>query len=303
MTQAKGHNHGHGNGHRNERQVGLAALVIGSFMLVEVVGGLLSGSLALLADAGHMLTDFAALSLAWFAFRIARRPADRARTYGFDRVPVLAAFVNGVLLVALCLWIVIEALQRLADPQPILGGPMLAIALLGLLVNIGAFWLLHRAESGNLNIRGAMSHVIGDLLGSVAAIIAACVILWTGWIPIDPLLSLLVAGLILRSAVLLLRDAGHILLEGAPKTLRHDVIADDLLAAVPEVREVHHVHAWSLSQERPLVTLHARIEATAEPEEVIRAIKKRLAARFEIEHSTVEIERHLCADRQAAPAI
>lgn len=280
----------------NRRQVGLAALLTGGFMGVEVVGGLLSGSLALLADAGHMLTDFASLALAWLAFGIAARPADRARTYGFERFPVLAAFVNGVVLLGLCGWIVFEAAGRLAEPVEVLGGPMLAIAIVGLLVNVGAFWILHRADGDNLNVRGALLHVMGDLLGSVAAIVAAGVILWTGWMPIDPLLSILVAGLVLRSAVMLLRDAGHILLEGAPKRLRPHEIAADLQASVPAVHDIHHVHAWSLSEERAMVTLHARIDGNANPEAAIRAIKARLLERFGVDHSTVEIERGPCAD-------
>jgi cobalt-zinc-cadmium efflux system protein len=293
--------HGQANG-RNRRQVGYAALLIGGFMLVEVVGGLVSGSLALLADAGHMLTDFASLALAWAAFRIAERPADRARTYGFDRFPVLAAFANGLVLLGLCGWIAVEAAQRLFEPSPVLAGPMLAIAAVGLLVNVAAFWILHRADGGNLNVRGALLHVIGDLLGSVAAIAAALVIMWTGWLPIDPLLSVLVAGLILRSAIRLLRDSGHILLEGAPHGLRHERIVGDLTAAVPAVEQVHHVHAWSMSEERPLVTLHARIAPDADPEAAIRAIKARLLERFGVGHSTIEIERGECADDEVDKA-
>lgn len=292
-----GHSHDHAQGHGgNQRQVGYAALLIGSFMLVEVAGGLISGSLALLADAGHMLTDFASLVLAWMAFQVARRPADRARTYGFDRFPVLAAFVNGIVLLFLCGWILVEAAQRLFAPTPVLAGPMLAIAVVGLLVNIAAFWVLHRADGANLNVRGAMLHVLGDLLGSVAAIAAAVVILRTGWYPIDPLLSVLVAGLILRSAIRLLADAGHILLEGAPPHLRHEAVAADLVAQIEAVEDVHHLHAWSLSEERPMVTLHARIAAEADAEAAVRAIKARLRARFGVDHSTVEIERGPCAD-------
>jgi cobalt-zinc-cadmium efflux system protein len=271
-------------------------------MAVEVAGGLVAGSLALLADAGHMLTDFASLALAWMAFRVARRPADRARTYGFDRFPVLAAFVNGVVLLILCGWILVEAAQRLFEPSPVLAGPMLAIAVVGLAVNVGAFVLLHRADGDNLNVRGALLHVIGDLLGSVAAIAAALIIMWTGWYPIDPLLSVLVAGLILRSAIRLLADSGHILLEGAPSHLRHEVVAADLVAEIGAVEEVHHLHAWSLSEERPLVTLHARIAEDADTEEAVRAIKARLLEKFGVDHSTVEIERGPCADETVQKA-
>ena len=162
-----GHDHTHG---ASERRIAIAAVLIGVFMLAEVVGGIVSGSLALLADAGHMLTDFASLVLAWMAFRLARRPADGKRTYGFDRAQVLVAFVNGLTLFLICGWIAWEAVARLFAPEPVLGGLMLAVAAIGLAVNIAAFLALHGADRNNMNVRGAMLHVLGDLLGSVAAI-------------------------------------------------------------------------------------------------------------------------------------
>ena len=203
------HSHAHGHSHvpKKERTIAIAAALTGGFMLAELVGGILSGSLALLADAGHMLTDFASLMLAWFAFRIARRPADWKRTYGYDRFSVLAAFVNGLTLFAIAIWIVIEAIRRLSQPVEVLGGLMLWVALAGLVVNIASFWVLTREDSDNLNIRAAALHVAGDLLGSVAAIVASLVILWTGWMPIDdflhepnldPFLKPAVAGLVRR---------------------------------------------------------------------------------------------------------
>jgi cobalt-zinc-cadmium efflux system protein len=289
-----GHGHDH-HAHGDERRTLAAAAVVGSFMVVEAVGGWLAGSLALLADAGHMLTDTAALALAWFGFRIARRPADRARTYGFGRVRVLVAFVNGLTLLGICTWIVIEALRRLADPVEVLGGWMLAVAVAGLVVNIAAFALLHGADRENLNIRGALLHVLGDLLGSVAAIAAAGVILATGWTPIDPLLSLLVAGLIVVSAVRLLRDSGHILLEGAPPHLDVEEIRRDLEGAIPEVENVHHLHAWSVAEDTPMVTLHARTADGVSPDLVARRVRERLAERFQVDHVTVQVEHRACA--------
>lgn len=291
-----GHDHGHGHSHPHShahgasaRAVGFAAILTGGFMLAEVVGGLVSGSLALLADAGHMLTDFAALSMAWLAFRVARRPADARRTYGFDRVSVLAAFVNGLALFVVAIWIVVEAAHRLAEPTPVTGGLMLAVALLGLVVNVAAFWILSRGDRGNLNLRAALLHVLGDLLGSVAAIVAAFVILWTGWMPIDPLLSVLVALLILRSAWYVVRDSGHILLEGTPADFDPGAIAADLSEAVPEVARVRHVHAWSITEERPMVTLEAVVPAGGNVEAARRRVKARLSERFGFDHATVEI--------------
>ena len=209
---------GHDHAHRratadNQRNVFWAMVLTGGFMVAEAIGGVIAGSLALIADAGHMLTDAAALGLAWAAFRVGRWPQDARRTYGYHRFQVLAAFVNALALVAIVGWIAIEAVRRLFDPVEIMGGLMLAIAALGLLVNLCAFAILRRGDHQNLNVQGALLHVLGDLLGSIAAIVGALVILWTGWTPIDPLLSLLVAGLILRSAWRLLRKSAHILLE------------------------------------------------------------------------------------------
>jgi cobalt-zinc-cadmium efflux system protein len=290
-----GHDHKHApeHGHRhpdNQRRVGWAALLIGGFMAVEAVGGVLSGSLALLADAGHMLTDSAALALAWLAFRVARRPSDWRRTYGFHRFQVLAAYTNGLALFFIALAIGYEAFHRLREPSEILGGPMLAIALVGLGVNVAAFLVLHGAERESLNVKGAMLHVVGDMLGSAAAIVAALVILATGWTPIDPLLSLLVALLILRSAWFLAAEAGHILLEGAPKDLDVSAVRGDLVAAVPGVVDVHHVHAWSLTEDRRMATLHVKVADQADAARIAAAVRARLRERFRIDHATVEME-------------
>jgi cobalt-zinc-cadmium efflux system protein len=289
MAHQQGHSHRH-EGADSERRVLLALLLTGSFMVAEVIGGLAAGSLALLADAGHMLTDTVSLGLAFIAFRMGRWPQDSRRTYGYHRFQVLAAFVNGLTLVAIVGWITIEAIRRLLAPVEVLGGLMLAVAVIGLVVNLVAFAILHGGDRGNLNIRGAALHVLADLLGSIAAIVAALVIAWTGWMPIDPLLSLLVAALILRSAWTLLQRSGHILLEGAPEWLDTDELREALVAAVPAVRDVHHVHIWMLTTERPLITLHARVASGVDQQEALSAIHRALTERFGIEHATVQIE-------------
>lgn len=300
--EAPGGGHAHA-GHGNERRIAASAILTGLFMVVEVAGGVVSGSLALIADAGHMLTDFAGLALAWFGFRMARRPADRKRSYGYDRYGVLVAFANGLALFAIAGWIVVEAAHRLYSPSPILGGVMAWVALAGLVVNLASFWILRGGDQSNLNMRAAVVHVIGDLLGSVAALAAAVVVLTTGWTPIDPLLSVLVAVLILGSAARIVREAGHILLEGTPMGLDPQQIGEDIKASVPGVLDVHHIHAWSISQERPLVTLHARVAADRMPPEAITAaIKQQLRDRYGVDHATVELEFERCADADNAPA-
>jgi cobalt-zinc-cadmium efflux system protein len=315
MDHEHEHEHSHDNGHDhdheahqghshgpaqvtddNQRRMFWALILTGSFMVVEAVGGFLSGSLALLADAGHMLTDTASLALAWLAFRVAKRPSGENHTYGLVRAEVLAAFVNGLALILITIWIAYEAATRLMEPEPVKGGLMLIVATMGLVVNLVVLYILHRGERGNLNIRGAMLHVMGDLLGSVAAIAAGAVILWTGWMPIDPLLSVLVALLILRSAWHLVRESTHILLEGSPSSPTPLQIQEALGMEVEDLQEVHHIHVWSLTPEHPMVTLHARVAQGADVDQVRRKICEVLRGKFGADHNTVQVEIDDCED-------
>jgi cobalt-zinc-cadmium efflux system protein len=287
----------HAHADSNMRRVLLALLLTGTFMLVEVVGGILSGSLALLADAGHMLTDTMALGLAAAAFRISKRPADVKRTYGYQRFQILAAFVNGLGLLLIVGWILYEAVDRLRNPAPILGMTMLLIATIGLLVNVVAFVVLHGGDRENLNIRGAAMHVVGDMLGSLAAVVAAIVIINTGWTPIDPILSVFVALLILRSAWELVKRSAHVLLEGAPESLNIAAMQARIIAEVPTVASIHHVHVWGLTPQDLMLTMHVRLTSPpGNPTECIRKIKAVLEADYGIGHSTIEIETDACAD-------
>lgn len=279
----------------DERRLRTATLLTGAFLLAEIVGGVLSGSLALLADAAHMFTDTASLAMAWFAARLSRRPADDLRSYGWHRLQILAAFVNGVAFFAVVGWIVWEAATRIAQPTPVRGGLMLVVAAAGLVVNVIA-WSALQGGRGNLNVRAAAVHVLGDLLGSVATIAAALIILGTGWMVADPLLSVVVALLILRSAWFVVRESGHILLEGTPAGRDAEAIGDALMASVPEVRGVHHVHLWSLTPERPLLTLHVDVDDRADCGAVLSKVKAVLVGRFGIRHSTVQVEPAACAD-------
>jgi len=304
-----GHGHGHSHGHHHgphvhgagasERKLFWALLLTGGFMVAEVIGGLISGSLALLADAAHMLTDAAALAMAFAAVRAARRPATSAMSYGHHRWQVLAAFVNGLGLLALAAWILVEAGMRLWEPVAVQGRMVVLVAVLGLLVNIAAFAVLSGGEQ-NLNVRGALAHVIGDLLGSAAALLAGALIWWRGWNIADPLLSALVALLMIRSGWAITRQSAHVLLEGAPDGLDERSIADALLKDVAAVASVHHVHAWSLSDDRPVVTLHATLRDNSSRDTALLAIQDALRTRFGITHSTVQIEETPCAEGSAA---
>lgn len=300
-----GHSHGHGghshsHGSTSETRTAIAALITLAFMVVEVIGGVLSGSLALIADAAHMATDAVSLALAWWAFRQIRRPASARMSFGHHRMPVLVAFGNAVALILLTAWIAVEAIERFRNPVEIQWETMGGVALAGLLANIAAFLVLSTGEK-NLNIRGALLHVASDMLGSVAAIAAALVIYFTGWTPIDPLLSLLVGFLLLRATLSLMKDSSHILLQGAPEGREGPAISDDLKTALPSVADVHHVHTWALSEERLHATLHVVPAADADGYETVRAVKARLKETFGITHTTVEIERAGdCADESNA---
>jgi cobalt-zinc-cadmium efflux system protein len=267
-----------------------ALAIIVLFMVVEIVGGLISGSLALLADAGHMVSDAAALGFSWLALRIGRRAATSRMSYGYRRLEILAAFVNGLALFGIAIWITIEALQRFWQPVEVMAGTMLGVAVAGLLANIVAFLILNGGSHANLNMRSALLHVLGDLLGSVAAIVAAVVILWNGWTPIDPILSILVALIVLKSAWHLVRSSAHILLEGTPSGMHLDDVRADLEQNVAGIRRVHHLHAWSITADRHMLTLHVVRQPGAVPRDIIAAVRQRVADRFGISHVTVQVE-------------
>ena len=240
------------------------------------------------------LTDCAALLLAWFSLQVSRRTADRDRTYGYQRFEVLAAFVNGIALFVIVAWIFYEAVHRFLQPVKILGGIMLVVAVLGLAVNVAAFFLLHGGDRSNLNLRGAAAHVLGDLFGSIGAIVAAIVILTTGWTPIDPLLSVLVGLLIIKSAWSIVADSAHILLEGTPRSIDIERLSTELQEAFPEVRDVHHVHAWSLTPGQSLVTLHVTVYNGSDQDAVLEKVSTFLEQQWQIEHSTIQVEQTNC---------
>lgn len=292
-----GHDHsGHdGHGHAptvsadNERVVFIGFLLTATFMVAEVIAGFMSGSLALIADAGHMLTDSAALLLAWGAFRFGRRASDGKRTFGYMRLEVVAGLINAVTLFGLTAWIIYEAVQRFMTPHQVLAGPMFVVAVLGLVVNIVVFLVLSRGDKEHVNIRGAMVHVLGDLLGSVAAIAAAVTIWLTGWMPIDPILSVLVAVLILRSAWKLFRNSLHILMEGTPGNVVIEDLSKALVAEVKGLAAVRHVHVWSITSGKPVATLEIALLPGADANTVTQAVKTELMADYGISHATVEI--------------
>lgn len=289
--------HAHEADESNLRRVMIALVLTGTFMLVEIAGGIISGSLALLADAGHMLTDTMALALAAMAFHVAKRPPDGKLTFGYQRFQILAAFVNGLSLLAIVGWILFEAVSRLISPSDVLGGTMLVVASAGLVVNLICFAVLNSGDRENLNIRAAALHVAGDLLGSIAAIVAAIVIIYTGWMTIDPILSIAVAALILKSAWSLVKRSAHVLLEGAPEWLNVKSMQERIVAGVPAVGEIHHVHIWGLTPQQLMLTMHMSLaDPAASQLQVIRDVKRFLKKEYGIGHCTIEVDIDGCAD-------
>ncbi|GAA1690721.1 cation diffusion facilitator family transporter [Microbacterium sediminicola] len=290
------HDHAPGVRGASNRRLLTASLCVTSVVLVvQVIGAIWSGSLALLADAVHMLTDAAALVIALIASTIAARPATDRQTYGYQRAEVFGALVNGVLLIGLSIWVVIEAIGRLLQPddEHVLGGVMLVVAIVGLLANAVAMWLLSAAQKTSINVRGAYLEVLGDLIGSALVIVAAVVLLITGWDAADAIASLLIAALIVPRAIGLLREVFHVLSEAAPQGTQVTEIRDHILSA-PDVVDVHDVHVWQLTRGAPVFTAHVVVEpaafAAGRSGEILTGLQECLADHFDVEHSTFQLE-------------
>ncbi|QFT56050.1 cation diffusion facilitator family transporter [Microbulbifer sp. THAF38] len=278
----------HRTGNGALRPLVIALVLTLGFSFVEAIGGWLSGSLALLSDAGHMLTDSFALALGAVAAVLAKKPADRELSFGWGRAEVLAAVTNGLIMLLIVAGIAFAAIDRLRNPQPVHGSTVMVIAFIGLLINILAAWVLYRGER-TLNIRGALLHVMGDMLGSVAALISGAVIYFTGWVPIDPLLSLLICLLILLSCVRLLRDSVDVLMERVPRELSLPVVGETL-AAVVGVRSVHDLHIWRLDSSTISLSAHIVVDDLTAWPAVLERLRETLIKRFDIDHITLQPE-------------
>ena len=285
---------------RREKRLLLAFVLTSTTMVVEAVGGWWSGSLALLADAGHMLVDAGALLFAWLGALYSLRPADTRRSFGYARMEVLVGYSNALTQFMLVAWISVEAVMRLRAPQEILSGTMLAVAVAGLLVNAFVLFVLSDHDHDDVNSAGARLHVLGDLLGSVGAIAAALLIRYFGWLWADPVLSIVVSVLILSTAWRLLRRCAHILLEGTPEGIDGEKVSAALMREVPGVCEVHHVHVWQLAGGYHLATLHVRLFDDTDPDRAIASVHEVLRKEFRIEHATVQLERVDCSHLQCS---
>lgn len=280
----------HGSaGAAGARRLGLVLVLVLGYLGVEVVAGVLTNSLALLADAGHMLTDAAGIGLALLAIWFAQRPATPEKSFGYYRVEIFAAIANAIILLGVAAYILYEAIQRLAAPPHVIGPPMLVVAVFGLVVNLLSVRLLHGGARSSLNLRGAYLEVLGDLLGSVAVIVAGVVILVTGWTPIDPIASVVIAGLILPRTWTLLREAVDILLQATPRGVQLEEVRQHVLRA-RGVADIHDLHAWTLTSGQNVVSLHAVMEPDADPAAVLDELCACLTDDFDMEHSTIQLE-------------
>ncbi len=282
------HKHDHARA-ASRRALAVALALTASYTVVEVIGGVVAGSLALLADAVHMLSDNVALALALVAAWLAAKPATPERSFGYKRAEVLAALANGVLLVALAIWIFVEAVLRLRDPGDVLGGWMLVIALVGLVVNIAAGVVLSRARAHSVNVEAAFRHVFADLLGSAGVAVAAVVILTTGWVEADPLVSILIGVLVLASAWTILRDSTGILLESTPRGIDADELGRRL-ASAPGVVEVHDLHVWTITSGFPALSAHVLVRPGEDCHARRRELEQLLRVEFGVEHTTLQVD-------------
>jgi cobalt-zinc-cadmium efflux system protein len=291
-----GHHHTHEYRPQHRRPLLLALLLTGGFALVEVAGGIFANSLALISDAGHMAADAGALLIALVAARLAARPVSEKNSFGYGRAEVIGAFVNALTMLAIVVWIIVEAVSRVFKPLPIAGAAVMVIAVIGLLVNLGVLWVLSRDSGGSgahghgsLNTRAAMVHVLGDLLGSVAAIIAGAVVYFTGWTLIDPLLSVLVALLILRSTWSLARESVSVLMEAVPEGVEYREVGR-ALAMIDGVVSVHDLHVWQMSAGRRALSAHLLLRDVDAWPRVLKASRAALLDQFSIDHVTLQPE-------------
>jgi cobalt-zinc-cadmium efflux system protein len=294
------HAHEHRERAEADRRVLAAALgLIAGFTVVEVIAGVLADSLALLADAGHMLTDAAALGAALFASWMAARPARGGWTFGFRRVEILAAQANGILLALLAAWIVYAAIRRLLSPRDVEGGIVVGVGLAGIAVSVAASAILARGSRESLNVRGAFLHVAADVVAFAGTTVAGVLVLLTGWDRWDPLAGLAVAALILWAAFVLLRDSGRIFLEAAPGDIDPDAVGR-ALASEPHVVEVHDLHVWAVTSGFPALSAHVLVEPGADCHAVRRSLEAVLAERFDLTHTTLQVEHAQAVPRRVA---
>lgn len=289
----KGHNHSH---NANKKALALSFLLIGGFMFIEFIGGYLTNSLALISDAGHMLSDAVALGLSLSALIFGARAATPSKTYGYKRYEILAALLNGVVLILLAVFIFKEAIDRLSSPPHVIGKGMMIISVIGLIINLIVAWILHSKGSTkeNLNVRSAFLHVIGDLLGSVGAIIAAILILFFGWYIADPIASMIVSVIVLYSGWRVFKESVNILMEAKPSFVDSDKVKK-LFLSIDGVEGIHDLHIWMITSDFSVMTVHLKVKPNANRDLILEQAKRAIKEEYGIDHVTIQLEgKELC---------
>ena len=284
------HNHIGKASKSNQRKIIIAAVITASYMMVEIIGGIWVNSIALVADGVHMMTDAMALAVAWWGYHIAQKPANERMTFGYQRFQILTAFINGFTLLLIVGGIAIMGIYRFIEPQEVMGKEMFIIALIGLLNNLVVFWILHSGDQHNMNMRGATLHFLGDTLGSVAVIGGAILIYYTGWMPIDPILSLMIAFIIGIGAYRLCKESANLLLEGVPAGYEIQDIREDLESHFDYLTSVHHIHLWAISEDQVVMTLHAKTDLVHINDATLSEVKEYLLEKHRIHHVTLQLE-------------
>ncbi|PFG12393.1 cation diffusion facilitator family transporter [Bacillus sp. es.036] len=288
-----GHNHSHDHGHThsaNKKALFISFLLISSFMILEVIGGFVTNSLALLSDAGHMLSDAVALGMSLLAFKLGEKASDQDKTYGYKRFEILAAFLNGIALIGISIYILWESINRFIDPPDVASTGMLIIAAIGFIVNVLVAWILMKGDtSENLNLRSAFLHVLGDLLGSIGAIIAALLIMFVGWNYADPIASSIVAVLVLISGIRVTKDSFHVLMEGTPSNIDLEEVKK-MLTSLDDVHSIHDVHIWNITSDFPAFTCHLVVNKGCDRDQLLQLANQKLHDQFELSHTTIQME-------------
>jgi cobalt-zinc-cadmium efflux system protein len=285
-----GHAHGHDHGvGASQRRLGITLGLVLVYMIAEVIGGLASNSLALLADAGHMLSDAGALALSLLAMSIARRPPSTTHTFGYQRAEILAAMVNGALLIAISIYVFVAAYRRIGHAAEVEGGLMMVVAIGGLAINLAGLWILHGGRNESLNVHGAWLHVLSDALGSVGAIVAAVLVRQLGWHWADPAASVLIGLLVVYSAWALIRSTARVLMQAVPAHIDIEAV-HEALAAIPGVVDVHDLHVWSVTSGRDVLSAHLTTDAEVDRDRMMAEVQTCLRVRFDLRHSTIQLE-------------
>ncbi|WP_039456463.1 cation diffusion facilitator family transporter [Candidatus Jidaibacter acanthamoebae] len=299
MSDIHGHTHNNygDNINLDKNYLFKALLLTLSFMVIEIIVAFVTGSLTILSDAGHMFTDTLALGLSWYSIKLSSKKANNTFSYGYHRAQIIAALLNGITLFILSIYIIIEAIIKIQNPVELDGSILIWVGGAGFIVNLLGLYFITKASYNNINIRSALYHVLSDMFGSLAAVIAGCIIIYTQWMLIDPILSILISILFIRITWKLLTESLSILMETAPSDIDYQKLENDIKNVNSKIIDLHHIHIWSINKSKKFITLHIKVKDSSENDLIITSLEKILHNNFHIEHSTIQIENELCNNK------